>query len=396
MKLRTLNVSFLLLQGLLTLIDCIAVAYLSPILVSLGYSNLRIGWIMTLGALASALARPVWGTLNDRFSCARQVTLGSTAVGMGCYFFLTHSAAHPAVTAFAVMGLYVTVVCMMNFADAWALRLISSGAALNYGATRAGGSFSYAVGAAAFGSLAARWGFMPGNYILWGLFILLCGVVCTLPNPPPAGQQRARKAPFLYESLAALSKNRVYCVMLAAFFLCTLATCSMESFYSVLILSLGGTERHVGIALFLQAMSELPVMVGYTRLRRRLGLSPAALMGTAMFFYGLKALTLGFSASLGVVLAAALFQSVSFALFTPACVDFMLKTVSADCLSTAHLVFLAIGQGAAAVVGNTLGGVLAERFGVAWMFRLVSLLALSGSVLACRAAFIQTRRRTTV
>ena len=30
----------------------------------------------------------------------------------------------PAVTAVAVMGLNVTIVCMMNFVDAWALRLI--------------------------------------------------------------------------------------------------------------------------------------------------------------------------------------------------------------------------------------------------------------------------------
>lgn len=63
--------------------------------------------------------------------------------------------------------------------------------------------------------------------------------------------------------------------MLAALFLCTLASGSMESFYSVLILSAGGTEQHVGFALFLQATSELPVMFGYSRLRSRLHLSAA-------------------------------------------------------------------------------------------------------------------------
>lgn len=44
------------------------------------------------------------------------------------------------------MGLNVTIVCMMNFVDAWALRLISEGYVLNYGATRAGGSLSFALG----------------------------------------------------------------------------------------------------------------------------------------------------------------------------------------------------------------------------------------------------------
>ena len=125
---RPLNLPFLGLQALLILIDCIAVAYVSPILVSFGYSPMRIGRVMTLAALAATLARPVWGYLNDHFACARQVTLLATAAGISCYCLLVFGGdARPAVTAVAVMGLNVTIVCMMNFVDAWALRLISEG-----------------------------------------------------------------------------------------------------------------------------------------------------------------------------------------------------------------------------------------------------------------------------
>ena len=106
-------------------------AYISPILVSFGYSKLQIGQVMTLGALAATLARPLWGFLNDRFSCAKQVTLGGTAVGIACYFLLTWGGGQMGLTTIAVMGLYITVVCMMNFVDSWALRLINGGASLN-------------------------------------------------------------------------------------------------------------------------------------------------------------------------------------------------------------------------------------------------------------------------
>ena len=75
---------FFSLQSLLILVECIAVSYLSPILASLGYSNLRIGWVMTLGTLASTLARPVWGMVNDRFSCTGPVILANIALGSGC------------------------------------------------------------------------------------------------------------------------------------------------------------------------------------------------------------------------------------------------------------------------------------------------------------------------
>lgn len=376
---RALNRRFFLLQAILILIDCITVAYISPILVSLGYSNGQIGLVMTLGALASTLARPLWGILNDRFSCARQVTLAGTAVGLGCYFLLTWGGGSMAESTGAVMGLYVSVVCMMNFVDSWALRLMSAGAPLDYGATRAGGSVSYAFGAMLFGLVVSRWGFRPGNWILWVLWALLWAVVLGLPNPPAAAPARHVS---LGRGLAALAPNRLYWIMLAAFFLATLTSSSMESFYSVLILSLGGTERHVGLALFLQAISELPVMLCYTRLRRRLRWTPAALMGVAMACYGLKALTLGQVSSLGPVMAAALFQALSFALFTPASVDFMLSTVPEEYLATAHLLFLAAGQGAGAVAGNALSGALAERWGVGPMFQAVSLTAFAAAGLA--------------
>lgn len=391
MSSRTLNTRFFLLQAILILMDCITVAYISPILVSLGYTNLQIGQIMTLGALASTLARPLWGVLNDRFSCAKQVTLAGTLVGLAGYYLLTCGGGSVWESSVAVMGLYVTVVCMMNFVDSWALRLIGAGLPLNYGATRAGGSLSYAFGAMLFGLVVARWGFRPGNWILWVLWVLLAVVVLSLPNPPAPKLSPRRIT--LRRGLAALSGNRIYWIMLAAFFLSTLASSSMESFYSVRILSLGGTEQHVGFALFLQAISELPAMIGYTRLRRRIRLSPAALMGVAMFCYGLKALTLGTVSSLALVMAAALFQALSFALFTPACVDFMLETVPGEYLATAHLLFLAAGQGAGAVVGNSMSGALAQHLGMPAMFQTVSLLAFLASVLAWYCAKNTNRRK---
>ena len=243
------------------------------------------------------------------------------------------------------------------------------------------------MGAFLFGAVSARWGFQPGNYILWVLLVLLCAVIFTLPNPP-AGTPGKEPAP-LRRGLSALVGNRPYRLMLLALFLTTLTSCPIGSFSPVLILSLGGTEQHVGAALFIQAMSELPVMAGYARLRRRLRLSPAALLGVSMFCWGLRALALSCATSLWMVLASAVFQSLTFALFTTACVDFMLETVPSDYLSTAYLLFLALGEGAAAMVGSTLGGALADHLGIPSMFRLVSLLALTGSVLAWRAARLQ-------
>ena len=103
-------------------------------------------------------------------------------------------------------------------------------------------------------------------------------------------------------------------------------------------------------------------------------------------------LTLASAGSLNIILVAALFQALSFALFTPACVDFMLETVPGEYLAMGHLLFLAIGQGIGAVAGNALSGILSEYLGMAWMFRTVGFLALLASVLACCSAKMLKRR----
>lgn len=379
MSRRSLNLRFFLLQGLLALLECISTAYLAPILFRFGYSPARIGFVMTLAALAATLARPLWGWLNDRLACARQVTLGAAAAGVACFHLVTHSGGHLLSAALGTMGLYVTMICMTNFIDSWAMRLISTGSPLDYGVTRAGGSLFYAVGAAAFGAVAARHGFQPGNTALVLLLLPMAAVTLSLPNPP---RPAAPHAITLRQGLASLTGNRTYLLMLAAFFLCTLDSSTIDSFYSVLILSLGGTEREVGIALFVQAISEVPVMMGYALIRRRLRISPAAVLAFAMFFYGVKSLVFGFAPTWNAAVGAAVLQALSFALLAPACVDFMLETVSPDYLATAHLVFIAAGQGAAAVLGNSLGGVLADLWGVSAMFRAGSLLAFLASGVA--------------
>ncbi len=215
---------------MLTLIDCISVSYLSPMLYRFGYTTGRIGLVMTLAALASTLARPFWGMLNDRFACAKQVTLGASAVGIGCYLVMVYAQGRFAPTVAAAMGLYVTAVCMMNFVDSWALRLISGGSGLNYSLTRAGGSFTYAIGAVIFGMVIAQYGFRPGGIVLAILLVPLTAVTLSLPNPQPA---QAERRVTLKKCLRSLSGNAPYRTMLAAFFLCTLATSATESFYSI-------------------------------------------------------------------------------------------------------------------------------------------------------------------
>lgn len=387
---RSLNRRFLLLQGTLAVMECAGSSYLSPILVRYGYDAAHIGLVMTLAALSAAVSRPLWGFVNDRFACARRVMLLSSAGGIGFFLVLLRCGGSFAATSAAVMGLYMTTACMMNFSDSWAMRLIGAGARLHYGANRAGASFTYALAAAALGRVIARRGFWPNALVMAALFIPLAAVTLSLPDPPPAPRGPALT---LGQGLRNLAGNRVYCLMLAAFFLSTLCTSAMNSFSSVLVLQLGGSEGDVGRMLFVQALCEIPTMVLYARWRRRIPLPASALLALSLFFYGCKSLAMGSAATCSGVIAASALQSCSFALFAPACVDFILETVSGEYLSTAHLLFLGLGQGAASMLGNLVNGALAQNLGVGAMLRAASAPAFAAAGLAAFAAYRQIRRK---
>ena len=377
-EIRHLNARFLALQAMITAIDCVAVAFTVPILQGFGFDPLHIGLTMTLAACAALVAKPLWGFLNDRFACARQAVLLGAVAGFVCYVLLTCSGGSMELVAPAVMGLNLTILCLMGFVDAWAVRLISDGHPLNYGMTRSGGSCSYALTAVVFGLLLERFGPRAGYGLLLVMLALLAVIVSGLPNPR---RTESGPRPSLAAGARSLARNRPYLVVLAAYFLCTLASCATDSFFSPLITAHGGTESFVGFGLFVQAMSEMPVMLLYARVKRRTGRPAWQFLAVAMVFYGLKCLGLGLAPSYPLVLTAALLQGLSFALITPALVDFVLETVEPAYLSTAHLACGALGQSLGAIAGNALSGVLADAFGVPRMLTLVSLAAFAGAAL---------------
>src|SRR5699024_6994955 len=148
-----------------------------------GYEPFDIGVTMTCAAITAAVAKPLWGYVNDRFACAKQLVLAGTALGCAAYGLLIASGGQRVLATLAVMLLYLTFLCLLGFVDSWAVRLISDGWTLNYAITRAGGSLSYAFMAAGFGAIMSGYGPAPGLPILLLLFILLAVTVFSLPNP---------------------------------------------------------------------------------------------------------------------------------------------------------------------------------------------------------------------
>lgn len=388
-KKGNLNGRFLCLQAIVVMTSCVGNSFITPILQRFGYEPFQIGVTMTCAAITAAVAKPLWGYLNDRFACAKQLAVAGTALGCAAYALLVYSGGQRVLTALAAMLLYLTFLCIMGLVDSWAVRLISDGWTLNYAITRAGGSLSYAFMAAGFGVVMADFGPKPGLPVLCIFLVLLVVTVWSLPNPKrTVGQARAVSMP---QALRVLAHNRVFVLAVVAYFLCSITSSAFDSFFSVMVTGLGGTEEQVGIGLFCQAVSEVPVMFAYSALRRRIHCPAAYFLAAGMAFFGLKTLALGLADSFAMVFAVNLLHGLCYATLMAGCVDFVLETVPVELLATAHLLYSAVGNSLGAVVGNALNGGIAQVIGVQPMMVVVSTGGFVGALLVVYAM----KRRTT-
>ena len=374
-----LNARFFILQAVIAAICCVGVSFVSPVLMGFQYGPLEIGVAMTLAALANMSAKPLWGYLHDKYSRSRQTVF--FVIGAGCLFFalLVLSNGHKLLTQLSVIGIAVTISSMVSFVDSWAMRLISEGYDLNYGATRSGGSLMFALTAVGFGVVMDLFGAKPGIGVLALLYAALALTARNIPNP----QKKLKDAPDkkLKDGIRYLLHNRPYVALVLTYFVGTICICASDGFLSLRIAELGGSDAHIGLGMFVQAMAEIPVMLLYSRIKARWKVAPGVIVSVSFVFYFIKCVLLGLAPSYQAVILITLLNGLSFALFVMSIVDYVLIYVDAGYLSTAYLIFSALGSGLSAALGNYMDGMIAEALGVGNMMLVVSATALMAAAI---------------
>lgn len=368
----------LLLQILLGMVCCTSLSFLSLLLSRFGFNNLQIGLVMMAAACSTSIAKPCWGVFTDRVPCTRRILVITLALGIASFTLLgTLGGVSKGAAVVCVLLVEVTTGCMMGVVDSWIAKLIGTGCKINYGLTRAGISVAYAVSAACFGTVLDQYGVLPGAV---ALFVLLGLIALTVQGIPCPEERQEKKTYSLRLGAQQLLRSRPYLVLLAVYFLCTLTACAIDSFLSLRILELGGSERHVGYALFMTTVFEIPAMVCYSRLRRITGKSPAFFIAASVFFYGVKCLATGLAPNYQSVIGLCALQMLAFGIFKPAILDYLIQIVDVEYIGATQMLTCALGESLSAILGNALNGALADRFSVGGMMTMVSGFAFLGAL----------------
>ncbi|HOZ37330.1 MAG TPA: MFS transporter [Anaerolineaceae bacterium] len=373
----TINNRYMALQGLYWMLFCIPASFISLYLQGRGLSNGGIGTVTAIFGIMAALLQPVLGGITDR---SRQLTWRSMTLMLAIPFLLICIIMPliPGAWAGAIfMGLLILLGnTIMPFINSAHFYYTHAGETINFGVARGIGSGMYAILALLIGFLAEKYGIemvpISGILIVF-LFIL---VVFRMPTKKKVVEPAPKEV--------ALQKGFIH--RYPAFNLMLLATLMMLSAHSILntyllqiIQSVGGNSSQLGIAVALQAVVEVPVLFGFSRLIKRF--RSKTLMLVAATGFAFKALMYALSGSVSMIYMIQLAQMFSYAIFASSSVYYTSEMVSKEDQNTGQA-YLASMMGVGAVLGSLSGGWILELSGMTTMLSVNVIIAMVGVLFA--------------
>ena len=385
-SLRRVNASVILVQMVYWSLFAAFAGFQTALLLNRGFTSGQAGLFASIRCLAGIFAQPLLGGWADRHrSVPLKVLLNVCfllALAVNVLFYCTRPGFWGTALIFIALG--ILELNAYPLLDSMAVQFINTGMDVKYSLGRGLGSFSYAVSCVIFGRQSAAFGTESILLTHMGLLILLMAVIAVFPRAPmePAVPRNAPTAP-THSIGFLLRRNPAFAIMLAAVFFGMTAVMPIVNFMVNIILSRGGTNADLGLALFLMAASELPAALLFPRLRHRLG--SHGVLALSVVFMAVKPILFLLTPSLGWVLAVQPIQMLGYGLFTPSSVYYANENVPMENRVRGQAVMMMASNGFGGMAGNLLAGYAIDWGGVNAMLTLCTVCGLIGVLLAVLA-----------
>lgn len=350
--------------------------YLPVYYQALGFDLRMIGALTALAAATQLVSAPIWGALNDRFAAGRWVLFIAPSLAAAAALALAWAQVLPAVVA-SVIALYVGLSGIAPMLDARTLSILGADR-MRYGRVRAWGSASFVLAAWLVGILLDRTG--PAGLFYVYVPALVLTALATLPIAPRTLVHSAS----MFRGGQTLLRQRDLALFLVAALLVWTALAAANSFYSLYIVSVGGSAETVGLAWALGSAVEVPFMWSQPALAKRFGVSRLIVAGAAVF--ALRAALAALLATPATLVAITVTEGMAFGLFYAGGVTYVARHAPPKLGATAQGLFSAM-IGLAVVVGSTAGGIVAQAATIRGLYFVCA----AGSVLGSVAVWYAVR-----
>ena len=355
---------YTVIQGTYWASYCCVVAFSSVYLLSLGFTNVQIGTLISVSGLLSALLQPLVSKLADglRRMSLRQFTALLTALflaGGATLLFL------PGRQTGMYAFLLILVQLIMPLTSALGMAAIDGGFPLNFGVARSAGSILYGAASALCGRLVLEFGerSIPAAMTVLNVILLLAILAFRFADTGRSvATEPQEEAPKKKGGLFVFHYRHALPLLLGV--VCLFISHNILNVYTFQIVQpLGGDSEAMGDLLFVQSLLELPVMFLFSwMLTKKSSRFWVQLSGTGFFFH---ALGMWLAPNMTVAYLVQIFEMTGYALYTLAAIYFVNEQVEeAERVQGQAWFAMAITLGN--VLASFAGGALLDWAG-AWM-----------------------------
>ncbi|MGM0499919.1 MAG: MFS transporter [Bacillota bacterium] len=362
-------------------------AYLVYYLSDLGYSNMRIGTLMSLRTFMGLIAPPIVGYICDRLENRKMVFIISMSL-MGLVITpLTFYGDLMLAVSIGIVGFLWEP--QQSVLDSWILET-SVHTAHNYGFMRAWGSIGFAIIVTVFGQVIDKFGWQV-HFLSYGVIIFIVVIIALNIKDNSyselqqkeddlegieAGEVKAEalklgadkkvEAELDEKNIMRLFKNKDYIFILFITLLIFIPNQMIFVYLAPIIKSVGGDSTDLGYMFFFNALSEAPIFFAAKYFLEKYKTNSLLLFSA--FFYLIRFIVAAAATSPVYFLFFGMLQSLSFGVFLVT-VRYYVKLVAPAALkTTAQSIAMMSAFGAAGIIGSLLGGYLIDNYGMAVMF----------------------------
>ncbi len=363
--------------------------YISVFYQSIGIGLPEIGLLVALNAGVAVIAAPAWGALVDRVRTVRG-PLAVAALWSAAAASWLAVTREPLLVVIAVATLAAGSSGLGPMLDTRTIEIVDSNRD-RYGRARAFGSLAFTIGALGVGILIGQTG-PQGLFLVLVPGFVLTGVAAyvLLGGPGPTGPGRRRVTTNFASGLAGLIRDPTLLLFFLGSVLLWIAVSAVYTFLSIHLIQLGASSVLVGLVWTPGALVEVPLMLAFPALARRVGAERLLVLGGVAFAVR-TALWAATSDPLLFVLIAPL-GGIGYALFYVGTVTYISRAAPSSVHGTAQGLFSGTALSIGTILGSVFGGLLAAALTIPGMFAVAAIGTALGTGIVLWATEARKRR----
>ena len=364
-------------------------SFCSAYLLDIGYSNSEIGIILAVASIVSVFLQPVLANLSDRSKKLDAVGVaGISTAGMmilEVMLFIINR------KSYALWVIYVLLMAwelaLQPILNSLSRRLAESGARINFGICRSGGSLGYAIFTAIMGTFVEKYGtgILPGTglaalAVLLGLLILSHRTLkFSLKDRENVALSEETQTEVTAEEIdlkTFIKRNKLFILLNVFIMILFFQNTITNNFMFQIVDGVGGTSEDMGRIFGVMAFVEIPGLFFFDNIHKRFSCS--TLLKFASLAFVCKLLTMYLANSVLMVYAAHFFHIFSFSVFLAGIVQFINEIMDRGEAVRGQAVYTTAIT-IAAVFANIVGGMILDVSGPKLMLLISVILTILGA-----------------